>query len=63
MLYCKRIKCWESLRISSDGWRSYNYLDNADSGDFHIKHIYSSGSFGAGIQSTSYIESNLFDLS
>ena len=43
--------------IISNGWSSYNYLDNPDSGYIHVKHIHSAGSFGAGILSTSHIES------
>ena len=41
--------------IISDGWNSYNYLDNSEGGYIHVKHIHSSGSFGAGILSTSHI--------
>ena len=43
--------------IVKDGWNSYNYLDNADSGYIHIKHLHNAGSFRMGLQSTSHIES------
>lgn len=43
--------------IVSDGWSSYNYLDNINSGYLHIKHIHGAGAFRWGAQSTSHIES------
>ena len=43
--------------IITDGWMSYNYLDQVNSGYTHIKYNHGAGSFGFGIQSTSHIES------
>lgn len=46
----------ENATIISDGWRSYNYLDNEGSEYTHIQHIHGQYDFGEGEESTSYIE-------
>ncbi len=43
--------------IISDSWRAYNFLDENDCGYTHIKHNHNQGAFGAGIISTSHMES------
>ena len=43
--------------IITDGFPSYNFLDQEGSGYNHIKHIHGGGDFGFGVESTSHIES------
>ena len=43
--------------IATDGWISYYYLDEVNSGYTHIKYKHGAGSFGFGIQSASHIKS------
>ena len=42
--------------IITDAWRSYNFLDNADSEIQHFVHNHGHGDFGYGQNSTSHIE-------
>lgn len=42
--------------IVSDGWSSYDYLDNNNVGYNHIRHIHGRRDFGIGIQKTSHVE-------
>ena len=43
--------------IITDGFSSYNLLNQFESSYNHIKHLRWGGDFGLGLQSTSYIES------
>lgn len=47
--------------IVSDGWASYDWLDEVNSGYSHFKHIHGRHDFGFGIKSTSHVE-NLWSL-
>ena len=48
--------CKKGNTIISDGWAGYQFLDSPNSGYSHIIQNHSFGSFGYGLESTSYIE-------
>ena len=43
--------------IITDGWMSYDFLDNFNSGYIRHKYIHGNGDLGYGQESTSYVES------
>ena len=43
-------------KICTDGWPSYDYLDEPDSDYIRYKHNHGQGDFGYGLESTSHIE-------